>query len=59
MGECLVVIIRDNKEEFRGTVEKGQNTVVLKGQTGSGVVEYKVIVEDAADGITWTQKETF
>ena len=57
-GACEVTIIRADtgKTVFDGKVNKGQNTVVLAGETGSGIVTYRVI-PSSDDG--WEQQETF
>ena len=56
VGECLVVISREDTELFRQVVPMGQDSVVLEGQTGTGTVYYEVIV---ADSEGWIQKESF
>lgn len=54
-GECEVQIKRDGEVVFKGTVAKGEKTVTLEDQVGSGVVYYEVIIS----GEGWIEKVTF
>ncbi len=55
-GPCNVKITRDGEVVFQGEVPKGQETVELERQTGSGTVTYKIIIGDS-DG--WDVQVTF
>lgn len=58
-GPCTVIISRDGTEVYRGTVAKGIDSVTIPGQTGSGAVYYKIIVDDGADGLDWIEEVSF
>ncbi len=53
---CNVVIRVGQKEVYNADVPKGTKDIVLKGQIGTGVVVYEVIIDDAEG---WTVEEKF
>jgi serine/threonine-protein kinase len=55
-GPCEVVVTRDGVEVFHETVPKGQTTITIPNQTGTGKVIYLVCTDDLDD---WPYTEDF
>ena len=55
-GPCEVIVTRDGVEVFHETVPKGQTTITIPNQTGTGKVIYLVCTDDLDD---WPYTEDF
>ncbi len=56
-GDCLITILRDGEEVYKGTVAQGVKTVTIPNQVGSGTVYYEVVVGEYVE--SWIEKVTF
>ncbi len=45
-SDCDVIIKCNGKVVYTGTIAKGENSVTLKDQTGTGTVDYELVVGD-------------